>query len=1165
MSTASTTHLSPAELAEILRAADPAVRLVPARIMRRVIERDRRMQGLVLQVPHRKTYRIRRDALLEIADPLELGLAPGEQLDETVILIARPRADKLAAAGVEDTLLKYWRLLFHIRIHETLEQSIAEGRLTAGEVRRRIDAIGQVEFDEIRAVLAHERMLLPPVDDVSTYVEFVAVYLELRMFAAPLVARYFPSLEQLDAVDQVLAEDVNARRLYLDTRLAGAPEPQIVSDDGELEETEIEWAVDEILSVELVPGKRRYARLLARSELVGAKGNVVKAAILRKRASRSAPPEIARRATDAARADLETLVTRLRAALGLADRRVTAWRRGLRALLVETARGIWTPEARILYDLQKVCLDFEREIYTIDLIEWVATLGKRPIRRPLSSQREVLMCRHLRHALRRLRLARISDNQRNRLQLLLTDAVEQAEHRLREVFRPVIHESLQKSGLWPRNLPEQVARDKLVEELLDRIVDRGFLQFGDLRDALSRSDLKLQDVAGPREVINGDALLRADYELFDALEGVYRGGEFYLRWLQRITAVGFGTRVGRALIKYVALPFGGAYVCLEFAQHVVHLIARLTGAAGTAAAAESGGGLVPTAEELAATTSEAAAVTLVNWWSVLLVGVMLFGLLHSTRFRGICWELTKGIGRGLRNVFFRWPRQLLQHPTVRKIRESRGYRLAVRFGIKPAIYAVLTEAMVFVLHLNLKVSLQNFALTFLFWNLLLNSRVGRSVEEAVSDGLMRLYHNFRIHIVAEFFQAIMYLSSQFLDAVERFLYTVDEWLRFRSGENKLTIGCKVVLGTVWFYVTYVVRFCVNLLIEPQINPIKHFPVVTVSHKLLLPTIPLAAANLENILGLAPAEAWTTATVVIFSIPGIFGFLVWELKENWRLFEANRPADLQPVPIGHHGETMARYLRWGFHSGTIPKYYRRLRRADRKAQYTGNWKASRKYRDKLQEVQKSIRYFCERQLLAMLTGSGSWGGLRASVGEVVVGTNSVSVELQLSELSGRSVWIALQEQSGWLMATVLDPGPLAALEPRQRQTFVASLAGFYKLSGVRLVREQIVAALDSQQVRYDVCDEGLAVWSDEDYQGRVVYDLSSDDPVLEPQGELARHYSPLQRDRLEFENHPISWEAWVQQWRNSDRAAPQPQRLIGEIPLLPHFAPQPSAASTGKAG
>ena len=51
---------------------------------------------------------------------------------------------------------------------------------------------------------------------------------------------------------------------------------------------------------------------------------------------------------------------------------------------------------------------------------------------------------------------------------------------------------------------------------------------------------------------------------------------------------------------------------------------------------------------------------------------------------------------------------------------------------------------------------------------------------------------------------------------------------------------KAVLGLVWFFVAYVVRFCVNVFLEPQINPIKHFPVVTVGHKLLFPAYKLFA-------------------------------------------------------------------------------------------------------------------------------------------------------------------------------------------------------------------------------------------------------------------------------------------------------------------------------------
>ena len=97
-------------------------------------------------------------------------------------------------------------------------------------------------------------------------------------------------------------------------------------------------------------------------------------------------------------------------------------------------------------------------------------------------------------------------------------------------------------GLTPQNLPERVARKKLVEELLDQIGERGFLTMGDLRDAISRNNLKLPDLSEAARFLRGDQLLRADRKLALALDGVYRRGEFYLRWMQRLSSLGFGTR-----------------------------------------------------------------------------------------------------------------------------------------------------------------------------------------------------------------------------------------------------------------------------------------------------------------------------------------------------------------------------------------------------------------------------------------------------------------------------------------------------------------------------------------------------------------------------------------------------------------------------------------------
>ena len=131
------------------------------------------------------------------------------------------------------------------------------------------------------------------------------------------------------------------------------------------------------------------------------------------------------------------------------------WREALLALAHQTPRGLWTVEARLLYDLQKVCVDQGRTISTVDVMHWILSLGRRPIRRELPNQRLVLVSRHLRSAQRRLARVRISDRQRRQLAEVLGRATAEAETRLRDDLRPKIAATLDDVGLVPQNLPEE--------------------------------------------------------------------------------------------------------------------------------------------------------------------------------------------------------------------------------------------------------------------------------------------------------------------------------------------------------------------------------------------------------------------------------------------------------------------------------------------------------------------------------------------------------------------------------------------------------------------------------------------------------------------------------------------------------------------------------------
>ena len=203
------------------------------------------------------------------------------------------------------------------------------------------------------------------------------------------------------------------------------------------------------------------------------------------------------------------------------------------------------------------------------------------------------------------------------------------------------------------------------------------------------------------------------------------------------------------------------------------------------------------------------------------------------------------------------------------------------------------------------------------------------------------------------------------------------------------------LGVGWFFVAYFVRFCINLLIEPQLNPVKHVPWVTVSHKVMAPI--WLEMGLPEMLAqwMSPLLADMLTFVIVFGTPGIFGFLIWELTANWRLFAANRSKTLDPVLVGSHGETVTRLLRPGIHSGTIPKRFAKLRRAR-----GSRWPpaaipcAVGKHREALHHVEISVRRYIEREFIAWFTESNGWPLPAPHVEEIHLSTNVIRAGIAL---------------------------------------------------------------------------------------------------------------------------------------------------------------------------
>jgi hypothetical protein len=345
----------------------------------------------------------------------------------------------------------------------------------------------------------------------------------------------------------------------------------------------------------------------------------------------------------------------------------------------------------------------------------------------------------------------------------------------------------------------------------------------------------------------------------------------------------------------------------------------------------------------------------------------------------------------------------------------------------------------------------------------------------------------------------------------------------------VTLAVKAGLGVVWFFIAYVLRFCINVLIEPQINPIKHFPVVTVSHKLLLPLIPTFAGVLE--LTIDKPLAWTIAATTIWCIPGIFGFLVWELTGNWRLYAANRKSVLSPTPIGSHGETMGRLLRVGFHSGTLPKRFAKLRRAERRARLSGHWQPAHKHRHVLREVELAVRRFVEREFLELLAEGAFRPDLGVSLKSVKAGTNSVWLTFGVAEEKAKDFCVVLEVESGWLVAGVAQVGWAEQLDAAQQRILATAVLGLYKLAGVELVRQQIEGQFAQPMPWYDIVPAGLILWPESAEEVEVLYDLH-DEAWIAPQsvrGLSPRAMPTIARRGLVFSEVPVAWKEWVAAW------------------------------------
>ncbi len=1171
--------------------------IVDPRLMRRVILTDRGMLGLSLQVPHSHCYGIGREALLRIVAADEIDADP-ESLPEEVVLLERPPPSGAARRNPELMRERLLRHFFHARVHLQLERLARQGTLTAARIRERIERIGRNEFDEASAILRHDGLLLPPHDERQHYIEFVALYLELRHFAPGLLAPTFPSLESPEQVDEVIGLDldVDALKQRL-SPLLGTILKSELSPPGSgvsVRTSDSEASPQPAAPCPRPPPSARQARRMIRAgDAARSKGNQVRAAFLYACASRTIADE---RIGQQVEADLGGLGARLEAALDAFEqspyplRTPEQWRQLLIPLLEVAAphRGRrYSLEARLLFDLQRAAEAFERPRSALDPARWIFSRGKKPLVRPLPATREVRVAGHLRAAARKSACARLERSDRSLLCRTLERAVQRADDNVRLALRSAIVEALDTVGLRPGAMVEQVARDRLVEELLDEIVERGFTSFSRLRDALSRNRLRLGDLSGGRQLIEGDELLQLDRLLARSLDGVYRGGEIYLRGLQRLTSLAFGIRTGRFLFWFFLLPFGGSYLLLEGLGYIA--INPLWSALGHRP------------------------VALLTPVSFLATALLTLALAHLPLFRGATLKLLGWIGWLLLALFIHLPRWLLQRRAVARAFRIRPVRAALRRVLAPAaagaLAYLLTRNTWFAHSLDMPWAELMACEVFLLVALVSGPRMGERIEELLFDWVAPRWHVFSHQVLPGLIGLIADLFSRLMDRIERAMYRVDEMLRFRPGQNRATLAVSAAAALIWGSLAYLVRMYVTLFVEPELNPLKHFPVATVAHKLTLPILlPVPAAVVAYFETLFPplltVALGAFVSVTVFILPSVFGFLAWELKENRKLYRAAMPRLLEPLPFGPHGETVAMLLLPGLHSGTLPKIYERLRRnAQREhelqrtrsdggargsapgGQAPGGYRAE--FREQLGQVETAVRRLVQREILALLVRSPGWPHGPVLVETVNCGSHRIHLRLACPALDpAPACEIALEEQGGLLLASMPEPGfvsalvgsrgtsgdakadPAAQAEPAEETGLAAvlfenALAGLYRLAGVNLVREQIREAI-GPGATYDVTGKHLLVWPEPDYRTEIVYKLDS---LIRPSTMRPRVRGPapaarpplLDRRRVVFDRQQLGWQQWLAAWRDDPAAlAPAPLQDCTILPPVPPPSSEPAS-------
>lgn len=625
------------------------------------------------------------------------------------------------------------------------------------------------------------------------------------------------------------------------------------------------------------------------------------------------------------------------------------------AQLAADDRGVSSsPLARtVLRHLEQVFAERTTDYYRLRIGHWLLNPLRHRLRQILPFQPLLRCLRALETSRQQLEALPWPMADLERFGAILDTLSKRITDRLDTLITPRLELAMREADFVPRNHRETVAAQKMRLELLDVIKQRRHLKFTDARDIVARNILRLPDPT-IRELLTGDRLARFDRSAARALPGVYRPGEIYIKGLQQLSAPLFGTDPGRAILRHLLIPFGSAFLVLKTLDLAI--------------------ALVPGAPEV---------VHLATPTTVLLSGLIVNVVLHT----GIGWHLAVSLWEGTRDlvrfVLFDGIRQLLRWGPVARLMKTRVSRVLWRNLIHPMLIGTLPLVPIIALavlvdEVPIEPGLWLAGLAFALGTLARNTPAGRRFLDDLSTNIGLYLKRLNQALLIGLIQRLLYFFKETMRRFAQWLHRIDEALTHHVGERPDSLLLKAIVAPLWHFSEALIEFYVTVLVEPQVNPVKHFPIVTIGHKIMLPFLPAITTALIDITGsvMPKVISYPFVTLTIALLPGLFGFLVWELKENWRLYQANHrgstttavtgsEADIaiEPAIVGAHGETMTGLMMRGFHSGTLPKGFDRLRQVigDEIRDQISYPSRLRRAQRRLEEVQYAVCVFFEREL------------------------------------------------------------------------------------------------------------------------------------------------------------------------------------------------------------